>query len=120
MKGRVRRLHSPDIDLESGLDMLGDTFHFLVQAMIGPDDEDGDDSFSFEVCSPKWMAEHCQESGAQWGNGFLILPTAKLDTIFAMVEEVVEVSEGKDWQEIAHKIGKYADWEFEGYKRYEP
>ncbi|MGF6489633.1 Imm8 family immunity protein [Pseudomonas frederiksbergensis] len=56
MEAKLKRLHSPDIyNLESYQPDVQDEFGFLLQAMIGPAGEDGEESFDMEVCTPKWI-----------------------------------------------------------------
>lgn len=61
MQAIVKSLHSPDIDLASYFPKNPGDFGFLLQAMMGPDDDETSESFDFQICTPQWLIRRRQE-----------------------------------------------------------
>ncbi|MFZ0565135.1 MAG: Imm8 family immunity protein [Chlamydiales bacterium] len=56
MRAIIKGFHSPEINnLENFKPEIADNFCFLLQMMIGPENNLGEESFGFEVCTPKWL-----------------------------------------------------------------
>lgn len=56
MKAAIRQLHSPDIDdLKCWSPAEPECFGFLLQALVGPSDGEGEEPFDFVVCSPNGL-----------------------------------------------------------------
>lgn len=74
MNAELKRVHSPDIyNLKSYQPECSDSFCFLLQAMIGPAGEDGEESFDIEVCTPKWIESHLEINDGLIGVHYLIV-----------------------------------------------
>jgi hypothetical protein len=46
---------------------------FLVQMLAGPLDEEGQESFQSEVCTPGWLAERIEHDGPTNGRHYVIV-----------------------------------------------
>lgn len=58
MQAVLKGLHSIDIaDLENYAPHEEDNFGFVLRAMIGPMNREGEESFDITVCTPKWLME---------------------------------------------------------------
>jgi hypothetical protein len=54
----LKGLHSTDIaDVETYLPNEADNFGFVLRAMVGPMDGEGEESFDITVCTPRWLLE---------------------------------------------------------------
>jgi len=115
MRAQLKRLHSPDVDLENYWPDDPSCFGFLLQAFIGPEDEQGAESFSFTVCSPRWLEQNAGEN-VRFGANHLILTEYDLGKIEQHLNRYCERCVGNSWQEIAAKVAKVGQWEFEDYR----
>jgi hypothetical protein len=116
MRAVLRRLHSPDVhDLETWVPEGGACFGLLVQALVGPQDGEGEESFDFTVCSPEWLARKHGGDAVVFGRHHLFLLDYNFEKVRRAIESIVDSVEGNDWQEIASKIARYGKWEFEDY-----
>lgn len=112
MKPVLRHLHSPDVqDLQSFVPPP--TFSILVQLIVGPSDGPGEESFDVLLCSPQWLAEREKPTV---GCHHLIVPKYDYDVLLAFLDEYLEGCEGRNWDEVAAKVGRLGKWEFEGYQ----
>lgn len=113
MKPRLRRLHSPDV-INLGTFVPSDSaFAILVQILVGPSDEPGEESFDVVVCSPKWLE---QQSGPIVGRHHLIVKRFNYTELETFVKDYLRDCEGVDWKEVACKVGRLGRWEFEDYR----
>lgn len=119
MQATLRRLHSPDAP--DGLATFApddpERFSMLVQALVGPADSEGEESFDFTVSSPDLIAAEAAD-----GKGFvfprhrLVLTHWDPALVQRAIEDLVQRTEGKDWREIATKLSRFGRWEFEDYR----
>jgi hypothetical protein len=115
MRARLKRLHSPDIqDLESW-SPGGEDFGFQLQAMIGPDGSDGEESFTLSVCTPDWFRDHCMKQSPIIGSQTLFVAKYDYVSIKRFIERAVQRVEGDNWGEIAQCLCWLGEWEFANY-----
>lgn len=115
MKAKLKRLHSPDVDLNTFCPSEPHNFGFLLQAMIGPADQEGEESFDIQVCTPQWLKSKHSQSDLVFGYHFLFVFEYDLKRIEAKVDKYCERCVGDNWQEIANKLRCIGKWEFENY-----
>jgi hypothetical protein len=116
MRAELRRLHSPDIDdLWTHLPDDPGYFGFLIQALIGPDDGTGEESFDFLVCSPRWLATKLEGDEYVWGRYYLFLKWYDPYLITQAIEKLCHSIDGPDWETIASRLSQSGRWEFEDY-----
>lgn len=117
MDAELKRIHSPDVyDFESYQPEWPDNFCFLLQAMIGPAGEDGEESFDIEVCTPKWIEENLGEGEAIIGKHYLIVRVFNYKVIVCAIEKFLLGCSGANWGEVSKKVSKLGFWEFEAYE----
>lgn len=116
MTPELKRLHSPDVDdLTHFSPATGEPFGILVQAMFGPVGVDGEESFDVVVCTPGWLEKKVIENSLYSGRHHLICSKFDLGQLIAFFEDYAREAEGENWQEVAEKLSRIAQWEFEDY-----
>jgi hypothetical protein len=121
MKAELKRLHTPDADdLRSFAPATHGHFALVVQAMVGPVGDDGEESFDFVVCTPAWLSEKVEAMGPLLGRHHLVMASYDYDELERFVREFCEQCDGTTWEEVATKVGQLGHWEFEDYREYEP
>lgn len=112
----IRRLHSPDIiDMQSERPEDPERFCILVQALIGPTGEAGEESFDFIVCTPAWLAQTLLKDGYIFVRHYLIVEYYNYNQIFNAINSLCQSVSGSSWRQVAEQLGKYGKWEFEDY-----
>ena len=116
MRAIIKSFHSPGIDdLQYFKPEIDDNFCFLLQLMIGPENEDGEESFDIEVCTPKWLLSNYEKSEILFGRHLLIVFEYNFEQISNKIKKFIERCSGHDWNEVAKQISLIASWEFEDY-----
>jgi hypothetical protein len=116
MKAIVRRFLSPDADPYTFEPEDANDVGVLVQMIVGPATEPGEESFDVLVCTPRWIDEQVQKHGPQSGRFLYIVDSWNSDVVLAALTEAVESEEGQTWADLAGKIGRIGKWEFEDYR----
>lgn len=117
MKAEIREFHSPDVyDLSNFVPDDGEKFAFLLQVMVGPEGEEGEESFDIEVCTPKWLAETYDQNEVVFGRHRLIVFKYDFEKISSAIRKYIgDHCTGDTWEEVAEKIARIGHWEFEDY-----
>ena len=116
MHARLKSLHSPDVlDLPGWSPEDEAVFGFLLQAMIGPTDGDGAESFNILVCSPGWLAREMSDTGIRSGEHTLLMSRYDHHLLLRYLERRVQMCEAPTWRELARQLGGIGLWEFDGY-----
>jgi hypothetical protein len=117
MRARLKGLSSPDVDDLERWSPDGESFGFLLQALIGPADGPGEESFDFVVCTPDWFAAN-QMAGQSIRSGHHTLFVGAYDyrALKAFVERAVHAVEADDWRGIAERLSWLGHWEFANYR----
>ena len=116
MKAELKRLHSPDAyNLEKFKPQDPTKFSILIQAMIGPEGKEGEESFDIEVCTPRWLEDAFNEGDVIIGCHYIIVMEYNFQKIDRAIRDYIDMCTGKDWCEIAGKLSCLGKWEFEGY-----
>jgi Immunity protein 8 len=90
-------------------------FQLYIRAMIGPEGQDGEESFDIKVCSPKWLEQECARSGYVFGRHHLVLNSFDPNQIEAAVRKFVSTTCGNTWADVGAKLARMGHWEFEDY-----
>lgn len=115
MKAKLKYLHSPDIDLDSFWPEDPENFGFLLQAMIGPENQKGEESFDMQVCTPDWLKTHHRQEDIVFGRHLLIVFEYDINLIKNKISRYCDDCIGENWQSISARLGRIGRWEFEDY-----
>jgi hypothetical protein len=117
MQAVLKGLRSIDItDLENYAPQEGDNFGFVLRAMVGPMNGEGEESFDITVCTPRWLNEKYRISDVLLGLHKLIVFKYDYLRLRQFIEKYVMRCSGDSWEEIAQKVSLLGQWEFEGYR----
>ena len=118
MRAKLKRLHSPDVsDLESFRPSDAEDFCVLIQAMFGPENSEGEESFDFLLCTPQWLVRKMKEEAVLPGRHYLFIKQYDINAVKKYLVGYVGQCEGDTWNEIAQKLARIGKWEFEDYRR---
>jgi Immunity protein 8 len=100
--------------LELAKSELGRAFCASLVAHIGMRGREGADLFYFRVCSPKTI-----EAGLRGQPQFLIhtMIVDRFDPVAVRrtIEELCSETSGETWPEVATKLSRFMQWEFDNY-----
>jgi len=117
MKAEIKYLHSPDVsDLKEYQPQQKDNFGFLLQVMIGPKGEKGEESFDMMVVTPKWLMEKYGHSEVILGKHYVIVFEYNYENLYNRLQYTVDGLEEKDWNTLALKLARFGHWEFDDYR----
>lgn len=75
--------------------------------------ERGVDNFDLNICTPSWLM---RMGGDQWGRFLLIVDSYDYSRIVRLIEDYIDGCDGDSWGELALKLSRMFQWEFEDYK----
>lgn len=117
MKAELKGCHSPDVyNLEKYYPEVEDDFCFLLQALVGPKDEQGDETFDLIVCTPKWLLENKKKDEVIFGKNYLIVFEYNYQKIYNKIKSYIDELNGESWEELSLKVARIGYWEFEDYQ----
>lgn len=91
----------------------------IVRASIGEPDSKGADQFLFYITTPKKLAATILGNDYRFGKSLLIVEKYDENLVKKAIEKLLEHINGDTWKEVAWKINRYSQWEFEDYQEYE-
>jgi len=114
----IKRLYSPDLpELSDEPDDPLDCW-IRVYADIGEVGAPGADTFSLVACTVRAVEREVDRTQTRWGYPLLLVSrfdwSTVTDAIAAKANEVAGTA--TDWEEFARGLGRFSDWEFEGYQ----
>lgn len=119
VKPELRRLHSPDLmDMQTSQPENPRNFCMLVQAMIGPRGEPGEESFDILVCTPRWLEQSLANANVLFGLHYLFVDHYDYEWIRGAIARICNSLSGASWDDVASQLDKYGAWEFENYQEH--
>jgi hypothetical protein len=117
MRPTLRRLHSPDApDLERFTPNEPKHFGVLVQAMLGPENGEGEESFDFIMCTPSWLQARLGDDMPKWGRGYLLANEYCYADLLSIVTGLCRSVEAENWTGVAQQLARFTRWEFDDYR----
>jgi len=116
MKAQVKAILSPDVDLESPESQGTGLSNVLIQFLVGPANEPGEESFDVLVCTTNWLANRVTDKGPQFGRGMLIVDRIDLPEAIRVISSRLEQAEAETWASVAAKLSLVGFWEFDDYR----
>jgi len=116
-QAKLRHLVSPDADPLEDF-RPNREFGILVQAIVGPADGPGEESFDFLLCTPEWFADNklTQLSSVVSGRHILFVREFDFGALYRFIANYCDGCVGDTWKEVAEKVGRIGHWEFEDYR----
>ena len=120
MKAKVKEIIS--LELEESFEAYFPTdphnFGTWVRMMIGPENENGADSFDILICTLTWLDNEYPERKMFWGKNMLIVHEFNSREIISYINKYIDNFYASDWQSLALKLCSVGIWEFENYNKY--
>jgi hypothetical protein len=91
-----------------------------IRVLAGPEGGPGEESFDLLVCTPTWLANEVSNHVAIVGRHHLIVEKWDAARVREIVTDLFTREQGKDWDELALRLGRLGYWEFEDYKALKP
>jgi hypothetical protein len=109
----VRHFISPDVDLDAFWPEDAENFSFLLQALVGPADADGEESLQFLVCTPRALDERVTREGIVFGRSMVVVRSPDIPQILHAVRSRIERIEAPSWKEVGARLARLGLYEFE-------
>ncbi|GAB5417014.1 MAG: hypothetical protein Crog4KO_18810 [Crocinitomicaceae bacterium] len=117
VKAIIKRMHSPDIlNLREYTHSSNEPFSFLLQMMISPSNQQGEESFDVIVRNPTPIEQGLMTENIVFHNGSLLVDTFNWKEVELFLKDFVSSLRGRNWDELALQIDKVASWEFRDYQ----
>ncbi len=117
MRAKLKSYNATDVqDLNAYRPADPRNFRFTMELFIGPDSEEGEETFQVTVCTPDWLKSQHGPNDVVVGRHHLIVFEFDLKRIVRFIEEYCANTEGSSWHEIGEKLGRLGYWEFEDYQ----
>lgn len=117
MKAEIKAILSPDIqDLAKYTPENSEIVGFALQLLIGPHGQEGMESFQLTVCTPQWLSVTYSKDQIIVGRHYLIIFEYDYERLLHFMHSYVERCTGETWQEIATKLVRFGQWDFEDYE----
>lgn len=111
----LKRLHSPDVyDLRKPSIDESKPYCVLIQAMFGPENVEGEESFDLIVCNRLWVEQQRMQGEIPDPHQFVV-ERFDIREIEEYLRRAAQDSSGADWKEVATKLGRFGKWEFDDY-----
>jgi hypothetical protein len=108
----IRRIHSPDLEPPNLPEDPSDC-EILFQVIVGPKDEEGEETFHFVVVTPLHLAKSAEP---QWGRGKLVVPMFDWAAVVQAIAMLFARCACPTWREVKIELNKELLSEFDGQK----
>jgi hypothetical protein len=117
MRAEIKNLFSLEIDdLERFVPNEPDRFRVPIRLVAGPEGMEGEETFDFEVCSPRALEGDVIGDDVLLVRHKLLMNSFDFVRVRNFVESYVRGCEGATWNDVAGKLARLGQWEFEDYQ----
>lgn len=113
MKAQVKSIWSADVDERSWIPPEPDCFGYHIQIGIGPADEEGEEFFYAEVCTPKWLRQKYGDAVLGWSS--IVVFDYHWNEVEKAARLWVSRWSATTWRELALWLTRLGSWEFDEY-----
>ncbi|HEU4385216.1 MAG TPA: immunity 8 family protein [Anaeromyxobacteraceae bacterium] len=114
MRARLKSLRGKDVpDLSRWAPPAPDDFGLTLVLEVGPLGLRGREEFELMVASPRWLRARHGRTGLVPGRGMLLAFEWDYPRLREFLARRVEACTGRNWPEVARKVGRLALWEGE-------
>src|SRR5689334_5239070 len=100
MRAEVKNLFSLEVDdLEGFVPPDPAVFRISIRLIAGPEGQEGEESFDFEVCSPRWLDQELKGGNVLLARHKILMKAFDFLKVREFVERYVRGCEGSTWQE---------------------
>jgi len=119
VRAHLKQMYSIELPVSLEEHRPTDPEHFglSIRLEVGLMGGDATDLFDLFVCTPSWIQEQFTQEGAVWGRHMLLISKYDSNLILQVVTRQMDACQGRDWNEVANKLARFAAWEFEDYKQ---
>jgi hypothetical protein len=115
VKAELRSIWSIDTEDLATWKPPDEAYALHVRLMVGPQGENGEESFDLTLCSPAWLRQLAADDRIFDPRHHLILGRFNWPKVEEYLGQRVARCEAATWQGIAEKLGRLGHWEFEDY-----
>ena len=87
--------------------------------MVGSAGADGEDSFDVIVCTPRWLSDRLLPTKIMLGRHHLLVKQYDYTRLLQFLISFASGCRGATWEEVALRLGRLGEWEFEDYREFE-
>lgn len=117
MKVVLKKIYSYDV-IEKLSEYIPDNpsyFCLDVILEIGLQNSESSDLFYLTICSIDWFSQQVNEQSSYFTQYHLVVKDFDFEKIENEIKSKLIRISGKDWNELANKISRFARWEYEDY-----
>jgi hypothetical protein len=116
MRPILKGASSPDAaDLEKFSGPEAAPWAIYVELSVGPDAQDGEETFGITICSPRWIEQQVQ-NGPRILRHHIVVAQYSWAAVRQFIVSYLSAIEGDTWGDVAGHVARLAQWEFEDYR----
>ena len=116
MRAKIKRFHSPDVDLNSFAPEDPTKVGFVLQLMVGPETGDGEESFDVTVCTAEWLRERYADRPVVSLRHHVLISEYHYQALTTELSRLVQRCVGETWSEVANQVARIGHWELKDYR----
>lgn len=113
MKAQVRTLFSPDLHVavEDFSPDDPEDFSFLLWAIVGPADSEGEELLQLIVSTPRALQKRLGSEDVVFGRSLVIVDSPDMPRMLGAVRAEIERHEGETWRDVVSRLAHLGFYE---------